>query len=377
MTLQQLRSRGVVDRAELDAFVEENTFPLVEGRTVTFVYRGPADEVYLQHWIYALPSNSEPFERVHGTDLWFLSMDIPECSRVEYKLGIVHHGQQRLIRDPLNPHLAHDPYGSNSVVHTTGYELPDWVEEDPEARRGEIQSHRIMSEVMHDVRELDVYLPARFREQRRYPLLIVHDGPDYLRFAGLQTVLDNLIHRQEIPAMVVALIGSKNRLHEYANDERHAQFLVEELVPLLESRYPLLTDPSARGLMGSSFGAVAALSTAWRHSGAFGNLLLQSGSFAFTDIGEHDRGPAFDPVVDFVNEFRANPGRPADRIFLSCGTYESLIYYNRSMVPLLQDTGMAVKYVEARDGHNWENWRDRLRAGLSWVFPGPLWMVYE
>ena len=40
-------------------------------------------------------------------------------------------------------------------------------------------------------------------------------------------------------------------------------------------------------------------------------------------------------------------------------------------------TGMAVHYTEARDGHNWENWRDRLREGLSWVFPGPLWMVYE
>ena len=28
--------------------------------------------------------------------------------------------------------------------------------------------------------------------------------------------------------------------------------------------------------------------------------------------------------------------------------------------------------VEARDGHNWENWRDRLREGLAWLFPGPL-----
>ena len=39
--------------------------------------------------------------------------------------------------------------------------------------------------------------------------------------------------------------------------------------------------------------------------------------------------------------------------------------------------GMAVRYVEARDGHNWENWRDRLREGLAWLFPGPLWFVYE
>jgi enterochelin esterase family protein len=129
--------------------------------------------------------------------------------------------------------------------------------------------------------------------------------------------------------------------------------------------------------MGASFGGVAALHTAWRHPGVYGKLLLQSGSFAFSDIGDHRRGPLFDSVVQFVNELRENPGRPSSKVFLSCGTYESLIYENRSMVPLLQASGMDVRFVEARDGHNWENWRDRLREGLSWLFPGPLWMVYE
>ncbi len=50
---------------------------------------------------------------------------------------------------------------------------------------------------------------------------------------------------------------------------------------------------------------------------------------------------------------------------------------NRSMVPLFQSTGARARFAEARDGHNWECWRDRLREGLSWLFPGPLWMVYE
>jgi len=122
---------------------------------------------------------------------------------------------------------------------------------------------------------------------------------------------------------------------------------------------------------------VAALATAWRYPGTFGRLLLQSGSFAFTDIGESKRGPAFAEVVKFINAFRDAPGKPSEKVFVSCGTYESLIYENRTMVPVLQGTGMEVRYEEARDGHNWENWRDRLRSGLSWLFPGPLWMVYE
>ena len=130
--------------------------------------------------------------------------------------------------------------------------------------------------------------------------------------------------------------------------------------------------------MGASFGAVAAFSTAWRAPGFYGRLLLESGSFAFTDIGKaHRRGPVFDPVVDFVNRFRSRPIVVTEKMFVSCGTYEPLIYENRSLVPLLQSTGMEVRYVEARDGHNWENWRDRQREGLSWLFPGPLMLVYE
>jgi enterochelin esterase-like enzyme len=78
-----------------------------------------------------------------------------------------------------------------------------------------------------------------------------------------------------------------------------------------------------------------------------------------------------------MNRFRANPVLVADKAFMSCGMHESLIYENRSLVPMLQSTNLELKYVEARDGHNWENWRDRLREGLSWLFPGPLRMVYE
>jgi enterochelin esterase family protein len=78
-----------------------------------------------------------------------------------------------------------------------------------------------------------------------------------------------------------------------------------------------------------------------------------------------------------MNRYRARPRRVADRIVMSCGIYEPLITPNRSMVPVFEQAGMTVRYVEARDGHSWEDWRDRLRDGLSWVYPGPQKFVYE
>ncbi len=371
-----LEAKGPASPESLDQFVGSHSFPIIQGASCTFVYRGEAEAVFLRHMIYGLPTR-QPFSRLQGTDLWYLSLDLPERSRIEYKLQVRANGDMSLIEDPLNPHKARDPFGTNSVLHSAGYAIPEWTQPDPEARLGSLDEVIIPSRATGRPQRVTLYRPARFRPTRRYPLMIVHDGGDYLKFASLQTVLDNLIHRLETAEMVVALTHPGDRLVEYADHEPHERFIAEELTPWLERELPLIGEREGRCLMGASFGAVASLSTACRFPGMFGRLLLQSGSFAFTDIGPNPRGPAFEPVVRFMNRYRAQPARVSDRVFVSCGRYESLIYENRSFVPILQSTGMEVRFVEARDGHNWENWRDRLREGLSWLFPGPLWMVYE
>jgi len=374
--LRKLLRKSAPDGADIDTLLRDLDFPLVDGTDVTFVFRGKVDAVYLRCWIAGLDT-AQPFQALAGTDLWATTIELPKGSRIEYKFEVVSNGNKELILDPLNDVVAHDPFGANSVCQAAGYERPEWTLHDPLTREGTLQNRKIESGVFLDSRDIEVYLPATFRKNRRYPLLVVHDGVDYLRYADLKIVLDNLIHRLEIPSLIVALIQSPDRLKEYAGDDRHASFLVEDLLPFMNDAFPLVDSAEGRCVMGASFGGVAALHAAWRYPEHFGSLLLQSGSFAFSDIGRHRRGPVFDPVVRFMNEFREHPGRPADRIFMSCGMYESLIYENRSLVPHLQSKGVDLRFEEARDAHNWENWRDRLRIGLSWLLPGPAWMVYE
>jgi enterochelin esterase family protein len=370
------RVAGLERRRQAAALASVKRSPIVDPGGVTFVYRGAADAVNLRCWIHGLPA-SQPFESVGEQDLWVLRVELPENSRIEYKFEVVRDGQEEWILDPLNPLTASDPFGANSVAQGYGYKRPAWAVEDAAARAGQVDEIALRSQALGDDRHVGIYVPARFRRSRRYPLLIVHDGWDYLRYASLDTVLDNLIHRLEIPPMIVALTQTPERLVEYAGHDGHARFVAEELPRQLEHDFPLHPNRAARGLMGASFGAVASLHAAWRHPEAFGRLVLQSGSFAFSDIGHHRRTSTFDPVARFVNDFRRSPGRPAERMYLSCGIYESLIYENRSMVPLLRHHGIEVRYEEVRDGHNWENWRDRLQSALTWAFPGPLWMVYE
>ncbi len=371
-----LEAHDAPDAAAVDAFVTQHLSPIVEDSTVTFVFRGDVADVRLRHFIAGFPAK-QPFRRVDGTELWFLTMEVPPGSRLEYKLEIRQGSRRRLILDPLNEHVARDPFGTNSVCYAAGYERPAWTLEDEDARPGTLDTLRVQSGVLGTDVELQVYMPARLRRSRLYHLVIAFDGEDYLRYSSLKSVLDNLIHRYEIPPLIVALSQSPDRFTDYTASVDYARFVAEDLLPGLETQLPTRATRMGRGLMGASLGAVAALWTAYRYPGTFGSLLLQSGSFRFNDTGYEEHHPALGKVVDFVNAYRESPVRVAEHVSVTCGRYESLILDNRALLPHLQRAGMRVQYREARDGHSWENWRDRLRTSLSWLFPGPLGLVYE
>lgn len=379
LAINRLRDRlATSDAGAIDRFVARHGAPIIEGRFATFLWRGHADEVMVRHRVVGLPDPLH-LRRLADTDLWYATIELPEGSRVEYKFDVVRDGhREEYLNDPLNPRYANGPFGSSSVAAATGYEVPSWCLFDPEARPGSLESTSLRSKALRRDQSLQVYLPARYRDVVRYPLLVVHDGDDFLAYAAMKTVLDNLIHRGEVAPLVAAFVPPGDRLVEYANYAPHARFIARELVPFLSSQVRLVEQADGRCLMGSSFGGVASLSTAVRYPDVFGSLLLESGSFVFTDIGgDHGGGPVFDPVVKFVNAYRAKPKRVASRIFQTCGIYEPLITPNRSMVSTFRETGMDVRYVEARDGHNWENWRDRLRDALTWIYPGEQKYVYE
>jgi enterochelin esterase-like enzyme len=363
--------------AAVDAFLDRHEKPIVEGSRCTFLHRGEADEVWVCQRVVGLPERI-PMRRLRGTDLWYLVLELPEGSRVEYQVETRHGEHHERFNDPLNPKVSHSPMGSSSVCFARGYETPDWALPDPEAREGELRDLTVRSTSLGRDAKVTLYLPARFRRTARYPLLVVHDGGDFLQYASMKTVLDNLVHRLDVAETVVAFTHPGERLEEYADSPAHSRFVTDELVPELEVTLPLAGRRAGRCLLGSSFGGVASLAAAYRSPRTYGSLVLMSPSLVFTDIGtDHGGGEVFDPVVRFVNRYRARPRRVADRVFVTCGMYEPLITSSRSMVHTFESTGMDVRYVEARDGHSWENWRDRLRDALAWVYPGPQKLVYE
>jgi enterochelin esterase-like enzyme len=143
------------------------------------------------------------------------------------------------------------------------------------------------------------------------------DPDDDLRSA---VVLDNLIAAEAIPAMVGIFVDPgvfpeiqdarkrKNRNAEYdAFDARYADFLVDEVLPLVAELVPISDQPQKRGLCGHSSGGNAAFTAAWYRPDAFGRVIGFSSSFA--------QMPGGNPYPQLIP---TEPARPM-RIFLQAG----------------------------------------------------------
>ena len=360
-----LMAAGAPDPQALDAFLAAQPFPLTEPGAATFAFRGEADRVELLRFIAG--AERQAFARLPGTNLWLLRLPVADGGRFEYKLAVHCDGHEEWLLDPLNPARAGDPFGENSVCRTHGYARPEWSKPRG-APAGRIETVAVASPTFGETRNEQIYLPAGYDPGGSYPIVVIHDGADFVTYADLAVSLDNLIDAGDVPAFVAALVQTRDRMGEYARGRRHARYLVTELLPALEAAYALSPRREDRVLMGASLGAVASLSTAFRYPGVFGGLVLKSGTFILDPRKLAARPhPVFHQTARLTRALRRAPEPPATRAFVSTGELEGLADENRALATFLQRRGVDVLFKSAWDGHHWHNWRDQLRDGLTWV----------
>lgn len=146
-----------------------------------------------------------------------------------------------------------------------------------------------------------VYVPAQYDASQPASLMVFNDGQAFKNEKGdvrAQNVIDNLIHRREIPVMIAVFINpgrtpeqpepspkdwgdrSTNRPTEYNTpDDKYARIICDELLPELMKEYNISTDPDERGICGASSGAIAAFTVAWERPDQFRKVISMVGSF--------------------------------------------------------------------------------------------------
>jgi enterochelin esterase-like enzyme len=130
-----------------------------------------------------------------------------------------------------------------------------------------------------------VYVPKQYVSGTAAPFIVGADGPDRELF----TALDNLIAAKKVPAMIAISIGngsgdaqgSERGLEYDTMSGQYAEFVEQEVVPLVESKYNVMLtkDPDGRATMGGSSGGSCALIIAWYHPELYHRVLTYSGTY--------------------------------------------------------------------------------------------------
>ncbi len=165
-------------------------------------------------------------------------MPVEDDGRFEYKLNVQQGDHEDWMLDPLNPARAGDPFGENSVCRTWGYDRPEWSEPHG-APAGHDRTHRGRQPDLRPDPDRTDLSAGRLHAGPAYPLVVIHDGEDFMTYADLSVSLDNLIAAGDIPPVVAALVQTGDRMGEYPKGRRHARYLVNELLPAITAIYSI------------------------------------------------------------------------------------------------------------------------------------------
>ena len=178
--------------------------------------------------------------------------------------------------------------------------------------QGEITEHQLSDSKVYPgtTRRYYLYVPKQYDPAQPAALTVFQDGHVYVKrdkkFRA-PVVMDNLIHKQQIPVMIGLFVdpgrkqdastkksGGKskasNRSVEYDTlSDDYVRFLMEDVLPKVESEYNITKDPSGRSICGISSGGICAFTAAWERPDAFSKVISHVGSF--TNIRHGDTYP--------------------------------------------------------------------------------------
>ena len=219
-----------------------------------------------------------------------------------------------------------------------------------------------------------VFLPPSLDPQHRAPVLFHGRGGDERSWMagqdGSGVGVDAVAHGMITAGTIGPLVIVSARIDDsYGVDSRPAadgydhgpyeRYIIDDLVPAIEARYPVGGDPAHRAVGGFSMGAFAALHAALRHPGAFGSVGALSPAFFVSPPADRswiygDDIPANDPLA-LVTTIPAG----SLRVFFGYGDrdYGWIQDATRALATRLADRGMAADPVVVPGGHEVTTWR--------------------
>ena len=336
----------------------------------------------------------DSFTRLGDSNVWYTTYTLPRTAQIRYEL-IAPKGwhasadratyftmddkEYETFHDPLNPDLS--DWNNSVVSHAQGPDAKtsSYLAKRADVPAGVVENFDIQSKIPGNKRTVRVYLPAGYQGGHNdYGLLLAYDGNQYTMGVPTPMILDNMIAAKAIPPVVAVFMESPDRDVEFPPNDEFQKFVGTELIPQVRGRYRVSRDPARNAVLGSSYGGLAAVYTAIVHPELFGNVISQSGSFAWAP-------PPTDPVLaaqapppfrgttaesGYLIKRVAETPRRNVRFYLDAGLWEGggMVSANRIMRSVLAGKGYEVKYREEPGTHSSYYWMLRLPDGLAAAF---------
>ncbi len=220
-----------------------------------------------------------------------------------------------------------------------------------------------------------VYLPEQIVPGRKLPVVyLLHGrGVDFKEWSNNSDVASYATRG-------LILVMPEGESSYYVNSatkpkDRYKDYIVDDLFPDVESRFPAATGRENRAIVGVSMGGFGAIGLAltrpdlfvfaagissaidaptrrfsWRHWEQ--SMLFRS---LFGPAGSESRHQS-DP---FVLAKSVDPAK-TPFLYLTCGEQEPLLEPNRRFAALLKQRGFASEFHTSPGGHDWGEWNQQL-----------------
>ena len=236
---------------------------------------------------------------------------------------------------------------------------------------GKLDSVVYNSKTVGTKRKALVYTPPGFSKNKKYPMLyLLHgiggDEKEWLSGASPQVILDNLYADGKIEPMIVVMPNGRamkddrpiGNIFDSAKVQAFARFekdLLNDLIPFVEKKYPVMANRENRAIAGLSMGGGQSLNF------GLGNL----DKFAW--VGGFSSAPNTKAPAELVPDVRAAKEK-LKLLFISCGASDGLISFSKRTHDYLQQNNIPHIYFIEPGVHDFKVWKNGLFMFSQLIF---------
>jgi enterochelin esterase family protein len=264
-----------------------------------------------------------------------------------------------LVADPNNTLIFANERFKRSLVDVPGDKpLIHSLQNVP---HGKISYRLYQSSTLGTTRTLLVYTPPGFDGRKKYPVLyLIHGGSDteetWTKVGRANLITDNLIAQGKAKAMIIVM--------PYANvapspREKFTEDMMNDIIPFIESNYPVLTDSKSRAVAGFSVGGGQTLNIG----------LTNPDKFAY--VCSYAPYTATDEFKNNFSNWSPDAGKLNTQLKLfsiSIATEDFLYESVKQNIAMFKEKNLKLETLVVPGGHTWMNCKLYLTNTLQQLF---------